>query len=47
MVDLVLSVVAPALLMPVLIFIGTATRLSAARREQRFAAMRLVGAAGE
>ena len=27
-----------------LIFIGTATRLSAARREQRFAAMRLVGA---
>jgi hypothetical protein len=26
------------------IFIGTATRLSAARREQRFAAMRLVGA---
>ena len=32
------------LLFPVLIFIGTATRLSAARREQRFAAMRLVGA---
>jgi hypothetical protein len=28
----------------VLIFIATATRLSAARREQRFAAMRLVGA---
>jgi hypothetical protein len=44
-VDLVLSVVALALLLPVLIFIGTATRLSAARREQRFAAMRLVGAA--
>jgi hypothetical protein len=43
-VDLVLSVVALALLLPVLIFIGTATRLSAARREQRFAAMRLVGA---
>jgi hypothetical protein len=42
--DLVLSVVALALLLPVLIFIGTATRLSAARREQRFAAMRLVGA---
>jgi cell division protein FtsX len=42
--DLVLSVVAAALLFPVLIFIGTATRLSAARREQRFAAMRLVGA---
>jgi cell division protein FtsX len=43
-VDLVLSVVALALLLPVLIFIGTATRLSAARREQRFASMRLVGA---
>ena len=39
-----LSVVAAALLFPVLIFIGTATRLSAARREQRFAALRLVGA---
>ncbi|KQC37184.1 FtsX-like permease family protein [Frankia sp. ACN1ag] len=43
-IDLVLSVVTAALLFPVLIFIGTATRLSAARREQRFAAMRLVGA---
>jgi FtsX-like permease family protein len=43
-IDLVLSVTAAALLFPVLIFIGTATRLSAARREQRFAAMRLVGA---
>ncbi|MEY2523335.1 MAG: hypothetical protein QOJ66_1900 [Ilumatobacteraceae bacterium] len=43
-VTLVLSVVAAALLFPVLIFIGGATRLSAARREQRFAAMRLVGA---
>ena len=42
-IDLILSVVALALLLPVLIFIGTATRLSAARREQRFAAMRLVG----
>jgi hypothetical protein len=42
--DLVLSVIALALLAPVLIFIGTATRLSAARREQRFAAMRLAGA---
>ena len=42
--DLVLSVVALAILTPVLIFIATATRLSAARREQRFAAMRLVGA---
>ncbi|MEV0717180.1 FtsX-like permease family protein, partial [Asanoa sp. NPDC050611] len=39
-----LSVVAAALIFPVLIFIGTATRLSAARREQRFAAMRLIGA---
>ncbi len=43
-VDLILSVVALALLTPLLIFIATATRLSAARREQRFAAMRLVGA---
>ncbi|MFG1882697.1 FtsX-like permease family protein [Micromonospora sp. NPDC049102] len=43
-VDLILGVVAGGLLFPVLIFIGTATRLSAARREQRFAAMRLVGA---
>ena len=36
--------VALALLTPLLIFIAAATRLSAARREQRFAAMRLVGA---
>jgi hypothetical protein len=42
--DLILSVVALAILTPVLIFITTATRLSAARREQRFAAMRLAGA---
>ena len=42
--DLILSVVALAMLAPVLIFIATATRLSAARREQRFAAMRLAGA---
>src|SRR5882757_7659967 len=42
--ELILSVVALAILLPVLIFIGTATRLSAARREERFAAMRLVGA---
>ena len=41
---LILSVTSAALLVPVLIFIGTATRLAAARREQRFAAMRLVGA---
>jgi hypothetical protein len=43
-ITLILSVVAAALLFPVLIFIGGATRLSATRREQRFAAMRLVGA---
>jgi hypothetical protein len=42
--DLILSVVALAILAPVLIFIATATRLSAARREEKFAAMRLVGA---
>ena len=42
--QLILAVVAGALLIPILIFIGAATRLSAARREQRFAAMRLVGA---
>ncbi|MEU4220835.1 FtsX-like permease family protein [Actinoplanes sp. NPDC026623] len=44
MVDLIMGVIVAGLLFPVLIFIGTATRLSAARREQRFAAMRLVGA---
>lgn len=43
-IDLILSIVAVALLFPVLIFVGSATRLAAARREQRFAAMRLVGA---
>jgi cell division protein FtsX len=43
-IDLILSVTSAALLFPVLIFIGTATRLTAARREQRFAAMRLIGA---
>ena len=43
-IDLIFSVVALAMLFPVLIFIATATRLSAARREQRFAAMRLAGA---
>ena len=43
-IDLILSVVALGMLTPVLIFIATATRLSAARREQRFAAIRLVGA---
>jgi hypothetical protein len=43
-IDLVLAVTAAALLFPVLIFIGSASRLATARREQRFAAMRLVGA---
>jgi FtsX-like permease family len=43
-IDFILSVVALAILLPVLIFIATATRLSAARREERFAAMRLAGA---
>ncbi|MFJ8440829.1 ABC transporter permease [Kitasatospora griseola] len=43
-VDLILTVVCGALIFPVLILIGTATRLNATRREQRFAAMRLVGA---
>ncbi len=42
--QVILAVGALALLFPVLIFIATATRLSAARREQRFAALRLVGA---
>jgi hypothetical protein len=42
-IDLILAVVAGALLFPVLILIGTATRLGAARREQRFAAIRLTG----
>jgi hypothetical protein len=42
--EVILAVGALALLVPVLMFIGTATRLSAARREQRFAAIRLVGA---
>jgi hypothetical protein len=43
-ISLVLSVVAVALLFPLLIFLGVASRLSAAQREMRFAAMRLVGA---
>jgi hypothetical protein len=42
--EFLLAIGALALFFPVLIFIGTATRLAAARREQRFAAMRLVGA---
>lgn len=43
-VKLILSIAGTALVFPVLVLIGTATRLAAARREQRFAAMRLVGA---
>lgn len=43
-ITVILAVAAVALLFPILIFIGSATRLSAARREQRFAAMRLIGA---
>ena len=35
---------AAGLLFPMLIFVGMATRVAAARREQRLAAMRLVGA---
>ncbi|MEU8614803.1 FtsX-like permease family protein, partial [Actinoplanes sp. NPDC048791] len=42
--QLILAVVAAALIFPLFILIGTATRLAATRREQRFAAMRLVGA---
>jgi hypothetical protein len=42
--DLILAVAAGALIFPVLIFIATATRLSATGREQRYAALRLVGA---
>ncbi|MBL7500070.1 ABC transporter permease [Frankia sp. CNm7] len=41
---LLLAVAAGAMIFPVAIFIGTATQLSAATREQRYAAMRLVGA---
>ncbi|HEU5354009.1 MAG TPA: FtsX-like permease family protein [Actinocrinis sp.] len=33
-----------AMVLPMLILVGTATRLSAARREERYAALRLVGA---
>jgi hypothetical protein len=40
----ILVVGAVALVLPILILIATASRLSAARREQRFAAMRLIGA---
>jgi cell division protein FtsX len=40
----VLLLAAVAVLFPLLILINTATRLSAARREERYAAMRLIGA---
>jgi hypothetical protein len=42
--EAILAAGALALLLPVLILISTATRLAAARREQRFAAIRLTGA---
>jgi hypothetical protein len=42
--QIVLAVLSLVLLFPVLVFIGAAMRLSAARREQRFAAIRLAGA---
>jgi predicted lysophospholipase L1 biosynthesis ABC-type transport system permease subunit len=41
---LVFVIGAMALLIPLLVFVSTATRLAAARREQRLAAMRLAGA---
>jgi hypothetical protein len=40
----VLLIAALAILFPLLILVNTATRLAAARREERYAAMRLVGA---
>ncbi|CAM5782387.1 ABC transporter permease [Cellulomonas persica] len=43
-VALVVGVVAVGLVLPIAVLLGSATRLSSARREQRFAAMRLVGA---
>lgn len=41
---MLLAIVGAAILFPLLILVAGATRLAAARREQRFAAMRLVGA---
>jgi hypothetical protein len=41
---LVFAIGAVGLILPVLVFVSTSTRLGAARREQRFAAMRLAGA---
>lgn len=42
--EVVLGIGAVGLLLPVLVFVMTSTRLAAARREERFAALRLVGA---
>jgi FtsX-like permease family protein len=42
--EFILVGAAVALVLPILILIATASRLSAARREERFASMRLVGA---
>ncbi len=42
--EMTLGLGAVGLLLPVLVFVMTATRLAAARREERFAALRLVGA---
>jgi hypothetical protein len=41
---IVLGLGAAGLLIPVLVFVSTSTRLAAARREERYAAFRLVGA---
>lgn len=41
---LVLGIAVVGLLLPVLVFVSTSTRIGAARREQRFAALRLAGA---
>src|SRR6202034_2259864 len=42
--EFILVGAAVALLLPILILMATASRLSAVRREQRFASMRLIGA---
>jgi hypothetical protein len=42
--QIILAILALVLLFPVLVFVGAAMRLSAARREQRLAAIRLAGA---
>ncbi|WP_426513644.1 FtsX-like permease family protein [Dactylosporangium sp. McL0621] len=41
---IIIGIGASALLVPIFVLIATATRLAAARREQRLAAMRLIGA---